>query len=1080
MADQVIGRVFVKVTPDTSKFREEARAALEREEKRLPELEVELEVDLAEGTTQKVAAQAKAVQKAAEAALEDLTLKVNLDDAGSVQSALARINRELVNVGAVEIPVALNEDDLKATQKLLEDRLAEVATVKIRVDTDDESDIKRAIDKIDAQLADLKRVELDIHLDEASLLGAKAKLEADLKRVEVPVVAEVSKPSLGIVEAVLAGLTRTRDTVIRPVLDRGALAALSAASILSGWRALTQSVDQARSAFTRLFAEMPKVILMTTQVLGLSGAFAAAGANTIGLLGSVAQLVPLLLAIPGVAIGIGVMIAALQDFGAQLPGIAAGFTALQDTISEAFWSVARGPINDLLTAALPMLSAGLEATATQIGGFFASLAAEFGRAGGFISQIPAMFDALNESIAIFTRHTPALNTIATIFGQIGSGLLPPLAALMGQVADEFARWLSDATAGDGLQDIVDGAIESLEGLFEVVKGAAGIFGGFWQAARDAGASTLTTLGKSLQDFADRLADPQIQQSLSKLFGAAFEGMDRFLTKAGPAFEQVFLSMADVLATVLPAVGQVLGGVAEALGEVFANPALTDGFTAFIGGVLKAIASLTPLLTPIGDLIGALGPTLGLLASSIGQVIGSLAPTFGALLSSLQPLILLLTGTLSEALTAISPLIQTMGETLAVVFGQLAVELQPVMDALIDLIVGLMPQLIPLIIQLAPLILQIAQIALPVMASLLQALLPTLSAIISAITPIVSGLTELLAILAPVLIPTLTWLAEVLANVARAVVEGLITAIEGLIQILTGVINFVTGVFTGDWSKAWDAVWQIIDGIWKLILGVIESTVFAIVSLVGVKVSEIRALWENAWTIVLTFFRTKWEQIFAFLTTTFINIVSLFAGLWGRISGFVSGLFSSLVSLYQSGMSKAAKAVDDGVDTVIRFFRNLPGDVVRALGNLGSILVGAGRDLIGGLLSGIRSMAGEIVATIKNYVTDKIPDYVKDFFGINSPSRMFAEFGANLMQGLAIGIEDESTRVIKALDAVMSDVEDYEFRPPQTPDLGVNASLYGGADAAPTGNTIIYNAAPGSSLGSEEDLFSALGRARAGW
>jgi len=68
--------------------------------------------------------------------------------------------------------------------------------------------------------------------------------------------------------------------------------------------------------------------------------------------------------------------------------------------------------------------------------------------------------------------------------------------------------------------------------------------------------------------------------------------------------------------------------------------------------------------------------------------------------------------------------------------------------------------------------------------------------------------------------------------------------------------------------------------------------------------------------------------------------------------------------------------------------------------------------------------------------------------------------------------------MRALKGVVQDVAGVAF-PMPTASLGVNAGSFNGSSAAATaGNTIIYNAAPGSSLGAEEDLFGALGRARA--
>src|SRR5690606_39863705 len=48
------------------------------------------------------------------------------------------------------------------------------------------------------------------------------------------------------------------------------------------------------------------------------------------------------------------------------------------------------------------------------------------------------------------------------------------------------------------------------------------------------------------------------------------------------------------------------------------------------------------------------------------------------------------------------------------------------------------------------------------------------------------------------------------------------------------------------------------------------------------------------------------------------------------------------------------AVSNGIRGVINFVRGLPGKIVSALGNLGSLLVNAGKSIINGLLNGLKS------------------------------------------------------------------------------------------------------------------------------
>ncbi|MFE7463107.1 hypothetical protein ACFU6R_03245 [Streptomyces sp. NPDC057499] len=172
---QIVGRVAIKILPDTSKFKEEARAELERAEKGL---EVKAKVVL---NADDIKAQAQKIHTQAQQALKDINLKVNLDDEASLQSAIARLKQELSRLGEVTIPVDIDEDSIKAALDMFDERLNEVRKITLTVDESSQDSIKAAIAKIDSELSKLRSVDIDVHVDEESLRAAREMLANDLK-----------------------------------------------------------------------------------------------------------------------------------------------------------------------------------------------------------------------------------------------------------------------------------------------------------------------------------------------------------------------------------------------------------------------------------------------------------------------------------------------------------------------------------------------------------------------------------------------------------------------------------------------------------------------------------------------------------------------------------------------------------------------------------------------------------------------------------------------------------------------------------------------------------------------------------
>ncbi len=109
----------------------------------------------------------------------------------------------------------------------------------------------------------------------------------------------------------------------------------------------------------------------------------------------------------------------------------------------------------------------------------------------------------------------------------------------------------------------------------------------------------------------------------------------------------------------------------------------------------------------------------------------------------------------------------------------------------------------------------------------------------------------------------------------------------------------------------------------------------------------------------------------------------------------------------------------GITNLVDEIKKLPGKALDALGDLGTLLLNVGKDLIRGFIDGIKSMAGSIVTAIKDSITDKIPDFVKGALGIGSPSKLMKQYGGWVSEGLAIGISDGASDVDKALDGLLS-------------------------------------------------------------
>ena len=76
--------------------------------------------------------------------------------------------------------------------------------------------------------------------------------------------------------------------------------------------------------------------------------------------------------------------------------------------------------------------------------------------------------------------------------------------------------------------------------------------------------------------------------------------------------------------------------------------------------------------------------------------------------------------------------------------------------------------------------------------------------------------------------------------------------------------------------------------------------------------------------------------------------------------------------------------------------------------LGRLFEGFGSDSIAGFFYGIGDAVRDAGTWLKENLVDPVVNWVKDLFGIHSPSTVFADMGVNIIDGLWQGIKDTHT------------------------------------------------------------------------
>lgn len=132
-----------------------------------------------------------------------------------------------------------------------------------------------------------------------------------------------------------------------------------------------------------------------------------------------------------------------------------------------------------------------------------------------------------------------------------------------------------------------------------------------------------------------------------------------------------------------------------------------------------------------------------------------------------------------------------------------------------------------------------------------------------------------------------------------------------------------------------------------------------------------------------------------------------------VRNIVAAVSAAMRGNWSGALNSMKAAVGTAINGIRGAFGALRGAVTGALRGAGSWLVGAGRSIVSGLANGIRGAVGWVTGAVRSVCSNAL-GALKRFFKIGSPSRLMAEMGDYMMQGLSIGIDDGSAETVHTM------------------------------------------------------------------
>lgn len=147
-----------------------------------------------------------------------------------------------------------------------------------------------------------------------------------------------------------------------------------------------------------------------------------------------------------------------------------------------------------------------------------------------------------------------------------------------------------------------------------------------------------------------------------------------------------------------------------------------------------------------------------------------------------------------------------------------------------------------------------------------------------------------------------------------------------------------------------------------------------------------------------------------------NIATWFIELPGRILGWLG---DTAGTLFWKGVDLVVgifNGLVNSVHKIITWFTELPGKIVNSVGDWGSSVARIGKGIVEGIWEAIKGL--------KNWLMDKIEGFIGgllggigDFLGIGSPAKALFPYGRAIVQGLQVGIDQQSARALRDMETL---------------------------------------------------------------
>lgn len=319
----------------------------------------------------------------------------------------------------------------------------------------------------------------------------------------------------------------------------------------------------------------------------------------------------------------------------------------------------------------------------------------------------------------------------------------------------------------------------------------------------------------------------------------------------------------------------------------------------------------------------------------------------------------------------------------------------------------------------------------------------------AIDAVVESAGHAVANLVPVVGQALTGIAQFVQKIApiiSAQLPGLVNSalpqlLSAATQLVNGVVTALPGMLQALIPVAAQAVMTVAQTLIRNLPAIMNAATQIIMTLVNGLGNALPKLIPVALKAVVTIVEGLVKNLPKMLETGLKLLEGLATGIINALPRLISQLPKIITGIVQFFISSIPKIIETGVKLLVSLIKNLPqiiAELVKAMPQIIKAICEAlaqgvvdlakvGANLLAGLWDGIKEKAKWLKEKVAG-LADTVTGWFKNLFGIHSPSKVFAEIGKYLSEGLGMGIEDNADAALAPMNDIAEKLNSVNIKP----------------------------------------------------